>query len=90
MSCFDNYYRELLAWNRRVNLTSVTGYDEVQTRHFLDSLTVTMAMPNRLLEYGAELVDVGSGGGMPGIPLAISCPRLQVSLLEGNEKKSEF
>ena len=44
---FKIYYRELVDWNRRVNLTSITGCEEVQVRHFLDSLTVTLAMKSR-------------------------------------------
>ena len=86
---FECFYREMVDWNRRINLTSVTEYEEVQTRHFLDSLTVSAAIPSPALT-GAKLLDVGSGAGLPGIPLAIAHPGLNVTLLEATEKKAAF
>ena len=86
---FERFYREIADWNRRINLTSVTEYEEVQTRHFLDSLTVAAAIPSGMLR-GARLLDVGSGAGLPGVPLAIAYPGLSVTLLEATRKKAAF
>ena len=49
---FERFYREMVDWNRRINLTSVTEYEDVQTRHFLDSLTVAAAIPSGNIERG--------------------------------------
>lgn len=86
---FEGFYDQIVDWNRRINLTSVTEYEEVQTRHFLDSLSVSSAVPPGLTD-GAELLDVGSGAGLPGVPLAIAHPGLSVTLLEATEKKAAF
>ncbi len=89
MDQFECFYREMADWNRRINLTSVTEREEVQTRHFLDSLTVSAAISSPALT-GAKLLDVGSGAGLPGIPLAIAHPGLNVTLLEATGKKAAF
>ena len=86
---FRLYYEEIVEWNTRVNLTSVTRYEEVQTRHFLDSLTVSLAVPKDLVESG-RLLDVGSGAGFPGVPMRIAFPRLSVTLIESTSKKTAF
>jgi 16S rRNA (guanine527-N7)-methyltransferase len=77
--------------NRRVNLTSITAPAEIETRHFLDSLTAAMPLLERLTAGEApRLVDVGSGGGFPGLPLKIAFPALQVTLVESVHKKADF
>jgi len=87
---FSIYYQELVDWNRRVNLTSITGYEEVQVGHFLDSLTVTLAMklPAGVGSFG--IIDVGSGAGLPGIPVKILLPDVKLVLLEATAKKANF
>lgn len=87
---FSIYYQELVDWNRRVNLTTITGYEEVQVRHFLDSLTVTLAMklPAGVGSFG--IIDVGSGAGLPGIPVKILLPDVKLVLLEATAKKANF
>lgn len=86
---FETYYQELARWNRRVNLTSIIGYQEVQTGHFLDSLTVWLAAPVSL-SHGSQVVDVGAGGGFPGIPLKLAFPGIHLLLLESARKKAAF
>ena len=87
---FARYYREILAWNSRVNLTRVTGPEEVQTRHFVDSLSAASALPDGGLVPGSSLIDVGSGAGLPGVPLKIAYPETTVVLLEANGRKAAF
>lgn len=83
---FETYYRELVDWNRRANLTSVVDYQGVQTRHFVDSLSVALA-----LGPGAgRVIDIGSGAGFPGLPLKVLLPHLKVVLLESVAKKTAF
>ncbi len=86
---FETYYRELISWNEKVNLTSITDYDEVQVKHFLDSLTVVSGLKKPDLN-GWRVIDVGTGGGMPGIPLKIVFPGIGLVLLEATGKKARF
>ena len=88
-AAFTRYYHALADWNRRVNLTSVDSWDEVQTVHFLDSLSVAAALPPGVLD-GGRILDVGSGAGFPGLPLKIAFPRLCVAVLESVGKKAAF
>ena len=87
---FRRYSDELAAWNRRVNLTAVTDPHEVVAKHFLDSLSVAAALPSGAREQSLRLLDVGSGGGFPGIPLKIAFPQWRVALLEATGKKATF
>ena len=87
LSQYEIYYQELVAWNKRVNLTHITDYEEVQIKHFLDSLTVTLAWPPAT---GSRLIDVGTGAGIPGIPLKIVFPAIRLVLLEAVSKKVAF
>ncbi|MFC1914305.1 16S rRNA (guanine(527)-N(7))-methyltransferase RsmG [Chloroflexota bacterium] len=87
---FQAYYRELVDWNRRVNLTAITDCEEVQVKHFLDSLTVVQALAQPIGKKGLSVIDVGSGAGLPGIPLKILLPGIRLVLLEATAKKAEF
>jgi 16S rRNA (guanine527-N7)-methyltransferase len=86
LALFAAYHREILLWNRRINLVSERSSREIVIRHFLDSLT-----PAPFLDRpGGALIDLGSGGGFPGVPLRIALTGLQVSLIEASRKKSSF
>jgi len=87
---FNIYYQELVDWNKRVNLTAITGYEEVQVKHFLDSLSVALAWPSLTPDADFSLIDVGTGAGMPGIPLKITFPDIRLTLLDSIAKKAAF
>lgn len=87
LGAFERYLGLLLEWNRRINLTSITDPARVAVLHFLDSLTclAASAFPAR-----SRVADVGSGAGLPGIPIAIARPDLRVTLIESVSKKCRF
>ena len=88
---FELYYRELIEWNRRINLTAITDYSAVQVKHFLDSLTVTQAFPHEEMERpDFSIADIGTGAGFPGVPLKILFPQPRLVLLEPTAKKTAF
>lgn len=84
---FDQYYRGLIEWNRFMNLTAITDYEEVLKKHFLDSLSIVKAVD---IEKTENLLDVGTGAGFPGIPLKIAFPWLKVVLLDSLGKRVKF
>jgi 16S rRNA (guanine527-N7)-methyltransferase len=85
---FQAYYGLLVAWSARTNLTTITDYPGVVTKHFLDSLACLEGVQEDVA--GWRVIDVGSGAGFPGLPLKIACPDLRLTLLEATGKKAEF
>ena len=79
-----DYLALVQKWNRVYNLTAVREADKMVSHHVLDSLAVAPHL------QGDTLIDVGSGAGLPGIPLALARPEMRVTLLESNHKKSAF
>lgn len=84
---FEQYADLLLDWNQRINLTAITDRDEVFVRHFLDALTLVPLIEDAFDASSLRLIDVGSGGGLPGIALAIVRPHWQITLLDSTRKK---
>ncbi len=83
---FVRYQQELLDWNTRFNLTAIIDPEDVQMKHFCDSLSLLVAY-NR---PQARLLDIGSGAGFPGVPLKIARPEWKITLLEATGKKVTF
>jgi 16S rRNA (guanine527-N7)-methyltransferase len=90
---FRRYYELLIEWNAKMNLTAITDERDVETLHFRDSLKVA----EWIAENGASgtpppttLIDVGSGAGFPGLPVAIALPEVRVTLLDATQKRVEF
>jgi 16S rRNA (guanine527-N7)-methyltransferase len=93
LSTFQDFYEDLVEWNQRFNLTAITEYEQVQIRHFLDSLSCLLAFKQWAYDRtGSPLscIDVGSGAGFPGLPLKIYCPQINMVLLEATGKKVTF
>ncbi len=85
------YLRELLVWNRKVNLTGSTDQHEIVVKHILDSLAGLKAICSDTSDTGeVSLLDIGSGAGFPGVPLKIVRPDIKLVLLEANHKKAAF
>jgi 16S rRNA (guanine527-N7)-methyltransferase len=83
---FSAYLALLLRWNARINLTAVRDPQEILTRHFLESIATAQALPAGL----RTLLDLGSGAGFPGIPIALCRPEISVTVAESQNKKAAF
>lgn len=85
---FHLYLDLLLKWNSRLNLTAIRDRESILRRHFVECIQCAQALP--VTGTGATLLDFGSGAGLPGIPIAICRPELEVTLAESQRKKSAF
>lgn len=81
------YYKYLVEYNTHTNLTSITDEKEVYLKHFYDSLTITKVIN---LNMVTTILDIGTGGGFPGVVLKIFYPHLELTLLDSNNKKTKF
>ena len=86
---FQRYYRELALWNSKMNLTTVTGWEDVVSAHFLDSLSIATALPSET-RTARSFIDIGAGAGFPGIPMKIAFPGMRGLLLDATARKVEF
>ena len=84
---FVRYLTHLIAWNKTINLTAIIDSKEIITKHFVDSLT---ALVSTNFRQDSIVLDVGSGGGFPGIPLKIVRSDIQLTLVEPVQKKCSF
>jgi 16S rRNA (guanine527-N7)-methyltransferase len=82
---FATHALELMKWNQKINLTAITDPFDVAVKHVLDSI-----VPVKIIPSNASLLDIGTGGGFPGIPLKISLPSLSVTLIDASRKKVGF
>jgi 16S rRNA (guanine527-N7)-methyltransferase len=88
---FDLYYQELIDWNKKINLTAIIDCFSVQVKHFLDSLTITLALPEEeAVKPDFNILDVGTGAGFPGVPLKILFSQPRLVLIEPTKKKTAF
>ncbi len=85
-SALERHYELLLKWNRTVNLTAIRDTAEIVTRHYGESLFLAAHLPQGPL----RIVDIGSGAGFPGLPVAILRPDCAVTLLESHQRKAVF
>jgi 16S rRNA (guanine527-N7)-methyltransferase len=81
------FERELLEWNKKLNLTAIRTVEGIRTKHFLDSFSCALAWKENPPK---RLIDVGTGAGFPGIPLKILYPSMQLTLVESVGKKANF
>lgn len=84
---FLQYYELLKEWNQKVNLTAITEYSEVIKKHFVDSLTLIRAYD---VSQQISVIDVGTGGGFPGLALKIAFPWMKITLLDSLRKRVDF
>jgi 16S rRNA (guanine527-N7)-methyltransferase len=82
---FAIHVGELIKWNTKINLTTITDPVDVAVKHILDCIA-----PARYIPPEASLLDIGSGGGFPGIPLKIASPTVSMTLIDGSRKKISF
>lgn len=85
---FNQYYKLLVSWNEKMNLTSITEEDEVYNKHFVDSLSILTS--EMFSKKDITLCDVGSGAGFPSIPLKIVFPEMKITIIDALNKRITF
>ncbi|MEE6714968.1 16S rRNA (guanine(527)-N(7))-methyltransferase RsmG [Schleiferilactobacillus harbinensis] len=89
MAQFHQYFELLVAANEKMNLTAITAEGDVYLKHFYDSLTLIQAVP-ALATAPLAMMDVGSGAGLPGIPVKIAFPQISLTILDSLQKRINF
>ncbi|MEC0093770.1 16S rRNA (guanine(527)-N(7))-methyltransferase RsmG [Paenibacillus macquariensis] len=84
---FEVYFKELVSWNEKMNLTGITERDQVYTKHFFDSVSLAFFVDMKNVK---TLADIGSGAGFPGIPLKICFPDLKLTIIDSLNKRISF
>ena len=84
---FRSYYELLTEWNKKINLTAITGYEDVVRKHFIDSILICSLLD---LNKDIRIIDVGTGAGFPGIPIKILNPDCRIVLLDSLNKRVRF
>ena len=84
---FEAYWSMLQKWNNKINLTRIVDREDVYEKHFLDSLSVVKALP---IKEGQKIIDIGTGAGLPGMPIKIVFPDTEVLLVDSLEKRVDF
>ncbi len=86
LALLEQHYRLLLHWNRKINLTRITSIHDAVRYHYCESLFLARSLPKDAL----RIVDIGSGAGFPGIPIAIYRPDCEIHLVESHQRKAVF
>ncbi|MFI3206931.1 MAG: 16S rRNA (guanine(527)-N(7))-methyltransferase RsmG [Clostridia bacterium] len=84
---FQRYYELLIEWNEKINLTAITEASEIVTKHFVDSLAILKYVD---IKQDAKMIDVGTGAGFPAVPIKIMRPDIDMTLLDGLNKRLKF
>lgn len=84
---FETYYRLLVEWNEKMNLTAITDREQVYLKHFYDSLTLSFHVPMRDVE---TMADIGAGAGFPSVPVKIAYPHLSLTIIDSLNKRITF
>lgn len=87
MQQFETYFKELVSWNEKMNLTGITEREQVYTKHFYDSASLSFFLD---MNKASTLADIGSGAGFPSIPLKILFPHLKVTIVDSLNKRIQF
>lgn len=84
---FEIYFKELVSWNEKMNLTGITEREQVYTKHFYDSVSLAFYVG---MNEVSSMADIGSGAGFPGIPLKICFPHLKLTIIDSLNKRINF
>jgi len=82
--------RELMVWNKKINLTAIRDVAQIAEKHFLDAVSVSPLLNNGSLAKGYRIMDMGTGGGFPAIPLKILNPDMELTMVDSVRKKTNF
>lgn len=84
---FYTYYKMLIEWNEKINLTAITDFEEVLKKHFLDSISIGRIIKQ---DDSFSILDIGTGAGFPGVPIKIAFPNTNITLMDSLNKRIYF